>query len=160
MTENEWLWPWPPIPQRKRRAWSELRGSAEEKWASWGMRQRRVLMTTSESRGSFPLAAIQMCTVASSAICRWPGMGTPKYSITQLTFLLSLPLVHFSLPHILSRLGVKRKEEEMPSHHLLAGGSVKWPKDNCYLSDTGHTVREMVAFSLIYLSTYVSVNRF
>lgn len=118
------------------------------------MGQRHVLMTTSESRGSFPLVAILMRTMASSAV--W--MGTPKCSITQLTFLLSLPLLYFCLPHILSQLGVKWKEEEMPSHHLLAGGSMKWPKDNCYSSDTGHMVGELVAFSVIYVSTYAWIS--
>lgn len=35
----------------------ESRGRAEDRWASWGMGLRRVTITTSESRGSFPIGA-------------------------------------------------------------------------------------------------------
>lgn len=49
---------------------------------------------------------------------------------------------------------------------LLAGGlgvervRMKWPKENCNLNDTGNMTGGIVAFPLIYLSTYVSDNRF
>ena len=39
----------------ERRALERIRGRAEDRWASEGMGLRRVSVTTSKSRGSFPL---------------------------------------------------------------------------------------------------------
>lgn len=39
----------------ERRALDRIRGRAEDRWASEGMGLRRVSVTTSKSKGSFPL---------------------------------------------------------------------------------------------------------
>lgn len=55
-------------------------------------------ITTSKSGVSLLTWAILECVVACSAICILHETGNPRYSMTELSFLFSLPLLCFSLP--------------------------------------------------------------